>query len=80
LNIADGKVGVLLLNGNIMQDGNGRKWMYPTTSLNYAVISESSIQSVENHYDLTGSLSAQMPGLLPLRTRKDGYVYYGSKA
>jgi hypothetical protein len=74
--IDDGKVGVLLLNGTIKKGSDDNYWMFPTTEVTYAVIPVTQIDSVVNHYDLTGELSTQMPLLIPLRTEKNGYTYY----
>lgn len=71
-----GQVGLLLLNGTIMRHPDGKVWMYPTTTLSYAVIGIGDFMNVLNHYDLTGELATQMPELLRYRTEKNGYVFY----
>lgn len=72
------QVGVLLTNGDILCGSNGKTWMFPTTPLSYAVISIDAYQNVLNHYDLTGELATQMPGLRNHKTEKDGYVFYSN--
>jgi hypothetical protein len=74
--VGSGQVGVLLLDGSIMQSSDGKTWMFPTTIVSYAVISIDDYKNVLNHYDLTGELATQMPELIKFRTEKDGYVFY----
>ncbi|MBN9285118.1 MULTISPECIES: hypothetical protein [Flavobacterium] len=76
ITIAQGMVGVLLLNGSVMQGSDGVYWMFPNSVLSYAVIAVTDYQNVLDHYDLTGELSTQMPELLKYKTEKNDYVFY----
>jgi hypothetical protein len=72
-------VGVKLVNGTLMKDGEkgDQFWMYPTSEPSYSVIKISDVGNVLNHYDLTGELDTQMPGLQAHKVIKNGYVFYG---
>lgn len=76
MNIKEGQVGILLVNGTIMKGSDGKIWMYPNSSLSYAVIAITDYLNVLNHYDLTGELATQMPELLKYKTEKNDYVFY----
>ncbi|MCX4029274.1 hypothetical protein H0A36_07305 [Endozoicomonas sp. SM1973] len=77
ITIKEGYVGVLLVNGTLMKSGEGDQfWMYPTSELSYSVIKISDYKNVLGHYDLTGELYTQMPGLLDYKEIKNGYTYY----
>lgn len=76
-NIPDGYVGVKLVRGNIMKQGN-EFWMYPTTHTSYSVIKLDQVQILRGYYDLTGMLHTQMTGLRPHMTKKYGFTYYSN--
>lgn len=78
IDIQTGMVGILLVAGDIMQGSDGKCWMFPTTDLSYSVISMSDFENVLDHYDLTGQLFTQMPGLKAKKIEKNGYTYYAS--
>jgi hypothetical protein len=74
--ITEGHVGILLVNGTIMKSSDNQIWMFPNSTLSYAIIAISDYTNVLNHYDLTGELATQMPELLKYKTKKNGYVFY----
>lgn len=74
--IPEDKVGVKLVTGTIMQGADKSYWMYPTSDISYSIIEQSAHANVSNHYDLTGQLSTQIPGLIDTKTKKYGWVYY----
>jgi Jacalin-like lectin domain len=77
ITIKDGYVGVLLVNGTLMKSADGDEhWMFPTTDVSYSVIKIEDIKNVQNHYDLTGELYTQMPGLIDYRVIQNGYTFY----
>lgn len=74
--IPGGQVGVKLVHGMVMRGADGTAWMYPTTEPSYSVIPTTDVGNLLGHYDLTGELYTQMPGLRDHRTEKNGFVYY----
>jgi Jacalin-like lectin domain len=72
-------VGIKLVNGTLMKGADGTFWMYPTSELSYSVIKASDFANVLDHYDLTGELYTQMPGLHSHKTVKNGYVFYSEQ-
>jgi hypothetical protein len=75
--VGAGQVGVLLINGRIMQGADKKIWMYPTTEVSYAILDiERDWTSLLNHYDLTGELATQVKNLKQYMSEKDGYVFY----
>jgi len=79
--IPQGSVGILQVSGTIMKSASGKScWMFPTSSITYAVIGVNETANVLGYYDLTGLLSTQMPGLKGYKTVLNGYVYYNLSA
>lgn len=76
MNVKEGQVGILLVNGTIMRGSDGKIWMYPNSTLSYAIIAVTDYLNVLNHYDLTGELATQMPELLKYKVEKNDYVFY----
>lgn len=74
--IPKGYVGVLLANATLMKSADDTIWMYPTEGMSYSVISISDSDNLLQHYDLTGELHTQVPGLKDHKIIKNGYVYY----
>ena len=80
--IEKGYVGVTLVSGTVMQDGENQDtcWVYPTSLPSYAIIEIDRFESMLEHYDLTGELHTQMPALIPHKTIRNGFIYYEKKA
>ena len=77
ITIEEGYVGVLLVNGTLMMSAEGDEyWMFPTADVSYSVIKIEDITNVQDHYDLTGELYTQMPGLIDYKEIKNGYTFY----
>ena len=51
--------------------------MYPISGASYTVVKLGEVESVLDHYDLTGQLDTQMPDLKKYKKEKNGYIYYG---
>jgi hypothetical protein len=69
-------VGIKFVTGNLMRAADGKTWMYPTRDVALSVIAISDWQNVLGHYDLTGELYTQMPGLKSSMSNNGDYVYY----
>lgn len=78
IKINEGYVGILLVQGTMMRSAEGECWMYPTSELSYSVIKIDDYKNVLEHYDLTGELYTQMPGLKAHKVIKNNYVYYNA--
>lgn len=77
--IPKGHVGVKLVTATIMKGASDEEefWMFPTSGASYTVIKLGEVESVLDHYDLTGQLDTQMPDLKKYKREKNGYIYYG---
>lgn len=80
--IPAGHVGISLVTGTLMKSkddsGGDKYWMFPTSGHSYSIIDiKEEYTNLEDHYDLTGQLYTQVPGLKKLKKIKNGYVYYG---
>jgi len=81
IEIGQGQVGLLMVQGTIMRGADGTHWMYPTSLPNYPVISTSDLSAVLGCYDLTGTLAVQMSGLQDGHASdRYGYRYYSGTA
>jgi hypothetical protein len=69
-------VGILLVQGTIMKGSDDKFWMFPTAEPSYSIIKIADVANVLDHYDLTGELYTQMPGLRSHKKNENGYVYY----
>ena len=76
ITVPENHVGILLVEGTLMQGADGKHWMFPTSNLSYSVIKLDEVNNVLGHYDLTGQLYTQMPGLRDHKEVKNGYTYY----
>ena len=74
--IGSGEVGIELINGTVMKGADGTCWMFPTSDPVYSTIKITDVDNVLDHYDLTGELATQMPGLQKHKVTRNGYVYY----
>jgi len=79
IKIKENYVGILLVEGTLMKGADAKFWMFPTSELSYSVIKIENYSNILNHYDLTGELYTQMPGLKSHKTIKNGYVYYSEQ-
>ncbi len=75
--IPENYVGIKFVTGTLMKGADGKTWMYPTRNTSVSVIPISDWKNVLGHYDLTGELSTQMPGLRDSMQTRGSYVYYG---
>lgn len=73
--VPEKEVGVLVVKADIMIN-NGTYWLYPTSVVSSAIIPISDSDNLLNHYDLTGELYVQMPGLEKHKIEQNGYTYY----
>ncbi len=75
--IPENYVGIKFVTGDLMRGADGKTWMYPTHDMVTSVIPIADWQNVLGHYDLTGELHTQMPGLKGAMKENANYVYYG---
>jgi hypothetical protein len=66
--------GVKLVTATIMKGASNEEefWMFPTSGASYMVIKlGGEVESVLDHYDLTGQFDTQMPDFEEIQKRKE---------